>query len=212
MLRIPWAECSACNYTCYWCSNLTALYYRLMDTLSIRSFGIEEMETGNSWRLLLHTFRISRLIRLAIPAGNSYRRLWLSVSRVTKVMDTGRRRVTLDQEEEYPTRWDFTIMTSAHKLPYMAINRNSLKLGHSSIAPMFWSTRSISLHWPAFASARIFFTLDIFELVTGEKQLADGACMIAIVTLLSIRKKTKISEMSHVRQWSAVHRPVLILI
>lgn len=110
-------------------------------------------------------------------------------------------------------QWDFTIMTSAHKLPYMAINRNSLKLGHSSIAPMFWSTRSISLHWPAFASARIFFTLDILELVTGEKQLADGACMIAIVTLLSIRKKTKISEMSHVRQWSAVvTNAVLILI
>lgn len=98
---------------------------------------------------------------------------------------------------EYPTRWDFTLrpQTSIY-----GINRNSLKLGHSSIAPMFWSTRSISLHWPAFASARIFFTLDIFELVTGEKQLADGACMIAIVTLLSIRKKTKISEMSHVRQ------------
>lgn len=67
------------------------VFNRLIDTLRIRNFGIEDNETGSSSIWLLATFRISKLMRLAIPGGIMDILLWLSVIRVTFSMLTERK-------------------------------------------------------------------------------------------------------------------------
>lgn len=42
---------------------------RLIETFSILSFGIEDIDIGNSSMWLFAKFNISKLVRLAIPGG-----------------------------------------------------------------------------------------------------------------------------------------------
>lgn len=60
----------------------------LMDTFRILNFGIEDSDTGSSSIWLLAKFKISKLMRLAIPGGRIDILLWLSVIRVTFSMLT----------------------------------------------------------------------------------------------------------------------------
>jgi hypothetical protein len=46
-------------------------FNRLMLQFKIRSFGIDESDSGSSSSLLLDKFKISKLFRLAIAGGNT---------------------------------------------------------------------------------------------------------------------------------------------
>lgn len=48
---------------------------RLIEQLRIRSFGIDESDSGNSSKWLFERFKISRLLKFAIAGGNTKRRI-----------------------------------------------------------------------------------------------------------------------------------------
>lgn len=48
---------------------------RLMEQLRIRSFGIDDSDSGNSSKWLFDRFKISKLLRLAIAGGNTKRKM-----------------------------------------------------------------------------------------------------------------------------------------
>lgn len=163
---------------------------RLIEQLRILNFGIDESDSGSSSRWLLDKFRISKLIKFAIPGGNTKNRQKLfsnfsmeasdspdillcdRVRRVTNNMLTARKKGarTLDHYSKITKLYKQMggqIFFYFHNWACQCRSRHLQMVGISSNECRLRSTRSISRFCSSRASSRIFLTLDIL-LETGK--------------------------------------------
>lgn len=140
-------------------------FSRLIDTLSMRSFGIDDNDTGKSTIWLLDKFNISKLMRFAMPGGTLANLLWLNVTRVTWIMFTvGRRGQKKMLPINFPPMMVGIFCVGAIDQMFLFCYAYLHSPGISSKVTIFFSTRSSSR--ASLASSKYFFAFDIL-LFTG---------------------------------------------